>query len=719
MKTKIKPLEKTKTIDYSSEEIKNLWLQIKEPTPTTLSSQNKKSIISLLKKANNTIICIQTEKLEDSDIIDEIYKASKRENRIYITVNEKSEAWKELAGFALIRYGIRNIGSFVLINPQSKNAEGLAYSSPFTDTGLVDPENILIELSPDTTKTLYRFFSYNFWNHTEWEILQDFNNPGKVKDLPIDIYPNKGDLCDADFVRNKIADIKKGLFIVPGITHEDFVSYENLEDSFILTGLTVNDPDLLVSLGEKETIIIYANKHVLPFRLYEISNKETWAIIPKALINPDDLIYAIPVKREEIKFDAEFEFKSALPREMLKNKKFRLLDNPEEEIKIQGYEEINLNEIKLQELPPQEEFEKKEPQQFPDTGTILKCKYLWKVVPFYTPSNAKKHKLYDSWEKLQKQYEEFLDKINSRLQESNNTPITDKLKRWFLGKRQTLKQYEEKIQELRKEKLAFLPLEKRRRIVKELNEIVAKINKNIESIERKKKEAALQGEIDNLKTTIAEKEKELEKFIQEEESKIKKQEDEKEKKLKEFLEKNNIKQDEIKSFRSKLEQKAGKKNRKKNPEEAKKAKETLNELNEILGFNFRKQLEDEKNKKEKEIKRLKQELERKEKEIAKLKPEEEETSLLTLIEGNEKESQENTEPHSLIENVIDDLPEASSVSSSKEGFNLPDNLLPLPKIGELWQAGNQKFLQIEFWEEYDEALKEAERFKAKLSVKPN
>ena len=38
----------------------------------------------------------------------------------------------------------------------------------------------------------------------------------------------------------------------------------------------------------------------------------------------------------------------------------------------------------------------------------------------------------------------------------------------------------------------------------------------------------------------------------------------------------------------------------------------------------------------------------------------------------------------------------------------------LPQVGELYESGDQSYLAIEYWDQYEQATKEAQRLKAKL-----
>ena len=62
-------------------------------------------------------------------------------------------------------------------------------------------------------------------------------------------------------------------------------------------------------------------------------------------------------------------------------------------------------------------------------------------------------------------------------------------------------------------------------------------------------------------------------------------------------------------------------------------------------------------------------------------------------------------------------PKNSSYSPSKDcQLNIPKE--DLPTIGQLKEKGGQRYLEIIYWEEVQEAKREAERLHAKLCVKP-
>ena len=136
-KTRIEILQKTKTVNHSDKKIASFWLKTNKKSDVFKENNNLQQITSVFDKLQDSVICIQTEELNHSELIKSIFNASKKRNRIYILTNEKDAGLKQLEGACLIRYGIKNIGSFILINPNAQNNnEGIIFTAPFIETSL-------------------------------------------------------------------------------------------------------------------------------------------------------------------------------------------------------------------------------------------------------------------------------------------------------------------------------------------------------------------------------------------------------------------------------------------------------------------------------------------------------------------------------------------------------------------------------------------------------
>ncbi len=696
---KIQTISKSKTIDYGNIKVNNFWLKINDKSNSQKENNNLEQIISVFNEIQDSVICVQTEELNHPEIIKAVYNASKKRNRIYILTNEKDKNLKQLEGVCLIRYGIQNIGSFILTNPNTTASKGIIFTAPFIETSLANSKNIILELNKTQIKTLFRFFSDNFWNKAEFEIIEDFNNPKETCEPPLDFLSNIKDFCDADFVKNEISEINSDAIIsVSNLQVNDLINYHTIKKSKILTTITHNTK-YLSHLASSENSIFANTINILNLI---ITDNNSW-LIPKTNISDKGNFFALKLNSNQIKLlknkftqiinNSEFKFNLSKTRAELQNKTIRLLDNIENEVKVKTETNISIQNIELNELLPKEEFENQEPE-FNDDNISVKINYNWRITPFFTPKNAKKAKLYDDWEKYQNEYNTFISQIDEAIKESENKNIGEKLKRWFLGKKQTIGTLQQELSEIKGVDLSILEIQKRKNIINKLNELSKKASANLSEIDIEIKKSGIETEIEQLKKQKEEKELELNIFIEEQEEKLKEKEANKDNNLQKFLDKHRIKKEDLPKLKSEWQRKKNKKKQKIVEDQ-----EKLEELKNIEGYNFRNKFENEKQKFEKEIKNIETHINSKEKELEKAGKEQqqnESSSLNSIIgkEQNNKSSKHNNE------------------------FSIPD-IEYLPKIGELFEVGKQKYLEIEFWEDFEQGKIETHRLNAKLSAKNN
>jgi hypothetical protein len=394
--------------------------------------------------------------------------------------------------------------------------------------------------------------------------------------------------------------------------------------------------------------------------------------------------------------NAKYEYHFSKYRKELVNSNIRLISDLNNEITIKELVNNKSDDINSTEFFEKSFFENQEPK-FSDDNISSKIEFKWNINPFYLPQNAKKAKIYEDWQKVENEFQNICNQLEKSISESENKNITEKLKRFFIGKKQSFSKYNDELNKLKTLKLSVLEIPKRKEVVTQFNTLIKNVSANISEIETEIKKSEIDSEIEKLNSNLELQKSELEKFVETEELKLNEKENSKQQKIKEFLEKYEKNEAELATFKAELTQKAGKKNKKKNPKAAEDAQKILEELQEIEGFNFRNKFEEEKKKLESEIKKIEQDMERKKKEIAKI--------------GNETDQQ----PSSL-DNFISGKEGKSK--NQKSEFTIPENLLHLPKVGDLYEQGNQKFLEIEFWEDYEIGKQETERFNAKLCAKP-
>ena len=194
METKIQPIAKQETVNYGDRDVKNFWLPCSEGS----HSGHKDSIKRLLQNVQSGFICVYSECLEDKDIINLLFDLSKRV-RIYVLVNEYSSAMDILRGKVLIRYsGINNIGSFILINPNSNATKGMFFGGQLTEGSLLLEHPSFFSIVSNEAKELFRHFCYMFWERAKTEIIE--KEEVEVKTKPFDIYYDTDKSRGKDYV---------------------------------------------------------------------------------------------------------------------------------------------------------------------------------------------------------------------------------------------------------------------------------------------------------------------------------------------------------------------------------------------------------------------------------------------------------------------------------------------------------------------------------------
>lgn len=691
MQTKIQPISKTKTLDYSELSVNYFW-QKRQVNTGDSHINNAAQIIHALQTATDSLICIQTEALTDVKLIEVIFEAAKR-NRIYLLLNENNEAIKKLHSACLIRFDLKSIGSTMLINPNTNDTKGFIFNGQLTKQSFAYTQNVLLDLDNEQIKILFQHFSYHFWNTAQFEILE---KEQKVSDSPVDIYPCTQNFCDITFVKSMLKEnVNNSRISIPTVRSGELLNIAEVKNAKIITSLTGNNLDLLKQVKENVNEV-FALSDTNPFHLIG-----DW-FIPKITIPNDALFYALPLNKAQketieehfavLKASATYEYFNQKCRKDLLDKTFCFVEKMNEEITMTLAENLRAANCSANELLPKEDLEKQEPALI-DSGTSLSIAFNWENEPYYVPKAAKVHKLYKDWEDFEKKVQVFIAKIESKIAEGEKreTTVSSTLKRFFLGKKTTFSNLKYELDELKNKQFSKLSQIEVNQIVSNLNEIYRKVVGEIGEIEREDMKAKLTEEINAFNIQKSEKEKNLTEYKQ----KITENELKKETQLAEFYVKYETSRNSLSLFKTALEQKAGKKNKGKNPKEADEAQKILNELKEIQGFDFGSKIKEDMSKVEKEIQDLTNRISRKEKE----------KNGINVVEKKDEES-------SL--SYITDKNKSQNTASMHENNLRNPNLPPLPKVGELYEVGNQSYLAITYWEEYDLGKAEAKRLDAKL-----
>ena len=717
-KTKIQTITKSKTIDYSMADVQNFWLKLSHDHQK-IENNNKNELIQCLKSRQDCCICIQSERIDDSDIIKEIFEAAKRRNRIYVLTNKEPSECKDLEGVCLIRYGINIFGSCILVNPNSSdsNADGVFFSAALTKESLAIQEYILITLDNAQIKTLFRFFSYNFWNKATHEIIDFFNNPQQTEEPPLDILPNIDDFCDRKYVDQQLKNYDSTVQLsIPNIIPDKMFRADNVQghEIEIHCSLNNNNHEMLCQLSRNNNTI-YASK-TFNVNYFLLGPEKSW-LIPNKTVVEDDQFFAIPLNTmqknqleelyREQKKSADYKFVSDSHRSDLTDKSIRLLTD-DCEVTIKAFSAIKAKSINCQQLFDKDVFESQEPS-FNDDHISCKIEYTWKIHPYILPNNAKKAQIYKDWQKFEKLYSNYCNEINVLIDKTKNRSVVEKLKRYILGKKQTLSRMKEDLHELQNIKLSDQESLQCKKILSRINELRNELNANMKEIDVTIEINNIDEEIQEIISTKEEKEKHLGEYIKKQkqlQNEKQKQQQEKlnaireENEIKNFLEKHQLDKESLSQLKHELKKFTYKDQKKKYPEDSKIAQELINKMKKIETetVDFRKRFEADQNKVEKEIKRLDLEIEKKKKQRNKIgldDTQNQSSSSLNELVGSKNQSSQN----------------------KNKMLTLPKNLLQLPKVGELYEQGKQKYLAIEYWEDYETGKQEIERFNAILCAK--
>lgn len=590
MANKILPISKSKVVDYSNEPLTNFW-QVKDGKTHTTNQDFKRQIIDLLQSVTEGFICIQSEKLTDKKIIEQIlHTARGRDVKIYILVNQYSSELDVLNGLCLIRYALHNTGSFILVNPNANQPKGMFFSGPFTGDAITISYQILTEAKEAEIAELFRHFCYHFWDIAKKEVIEKNKHQNvDVESKPIDVFYDTDAYGDKDFVYSTLFDF--------------------------------------------------------------VQNKKRGDLADKLIV---------PFKKED-----------------------------ECPIYIKQKTENELGGIPQDSLLSREELEKFVPS-LPDDGITRETTYKWSNMPFYLPDESKKSSLYSDWEKETQKIKNYLSTIIENIESvaKKENSISERISRFFLGKKTTLNVIKQKIEELKVIDFPNLIKSELSRSIDEINNLQEKVENHIIEINIEDKKAKLEEEIEEITIKINEKKYEL----SQKKEQLGDKEQERDKKLNQFLQDNNLQIDGLGKQKSTWGQQVGKKNKKKNPEGAQKAQDKLDELTKIENKNFIQKNKDDIGKIEKDIKHLQSTIEAKNKEKNSLRHTQSTDSSLAEVIGSKS---------------IKPKP------SSSKTFKMPV-LDQQPQTGELYQKGNQKYLAIEYWEQYEQAKLEAERLNAKL-----
>ncbi|GHU75085.1 hypothetical protein FACS189461_0650 [Spirochaetia bacterium] len=695
--SKIQPVSNSDTISYADKEVKNSWL--KKDVKADEINTNQDSIAEierLLALAHNTTICVQSELLSEPRTIQALFAAVNRENRVYILTNGPSEELKILYGSCLMRYGINNIGSFILINPNSNAPQGLFFTGQLTEGSLLLKSNILLNLDKEQSDILYRHFCYHFWNTARFEILDNTGNEHETGNSPIDVYPCMDNFCDVGYIQDQLKSQRENCMVItPSIINKEYFDFTGLRNSMFITSLSGNEDAVLPRIKESSNSI-YANAEGILANI--IMGKDGVWIIPKSIIGSEDIFYALKLNAgqqnqiigliEQYKNHANYEYFNTKKRGELKNDTILPLGSAEH-FTIKETDAKNLGDIPQRVLLSEEEMKQVRPNEFPDDGTAVSMNYSWRVVPFYLPKESKRHDSYENWKKETVRIKNHLDDIFDKIKKSEeNKSFKERVAKLFLGKSNKFNIFKNKITELQNKQFDLIPHNELEKDIIEINDIAKNVHADISELNEADRIAQIEIAISEINRKLSDEKKHLEEIN----TTIAGQEGKQKLAMTEFRKKNELDENNLSSIRQNLEKNAGKNNKKEHPAEAEKAEQLLKELNGI-SIDFAHKYKEDIRKIEKVIKALEDDKARKEQE--KSRPSSEQKSggsALDNITNSKGKKNQDTKTNSLTVPALE----------------------PLSSVGTLYQLNNLAYLAIKAYNDFETGKDEAKRLNAKL-----
>ncbi len=189
--SKIQEYPKQEQIDRSEQLLPKSWVWSEGSSVLTDTAGRNKQIRTILENTS-TLVCLLTQRIEDSMLVGYLHELAQRERRVYLLLGEYSSALEQLLGHCLIRILPQELipsGSLLLTDPSSNKAKSFLLSDPL----VAQPEGSIGLLSPsiegEKGRELFHYFCYLFWERARREYLCDKDRKGReIIDKGRDVY---------------------------------------------------------------------------------------------------------------------------------------------------------------------------------------------------------------------------------------------------------------------------------------------------------------------------------------------------------------------------------------------------------------------------------------------------------------------------------------------------------------------------------------------------
>lgn len=455
--TRIVPRQEKFRIDYKSEHLPALFFKQASDANFigTLPHLNDGLIKQVVSMARVTLL-IACEQLRDELFISVIKEQAEQGVRIYLLLGDKSvnrAAIDALSGRCLVRTGVSQQGSLILVDHTTTRAQGLMLMS---DQPLVSAEQSAwgIHLEPQQIDDSFRSFCKLFWEQSSEEYLQQNQQQFSVQHPDGTVVTNHShQLCGtlSDCLGDTLEHLKAA-------THSGFGASG---DSWrLLLGTQSRD------IKEQARAGVALTDKKIPSVL--LSSDGNWLLPDKTdfiVANWCLKLSAQQSKKFEQIYDQAFEEAAwqyqaeTVIGECSDQKKVRFADQPTLELVVEEVRKIELKDISTQNI---DSFLNDDAKQLVSEVTDWQrsqlahfIDYDMVVHPPYCPESAKLDALYQAWDNSEHNWQqrlEVLTKAQSKI-DQQQAGIADKLKGFIkgflLGQGQSVKSLNQEIDTLK------------------------------------------------------------------------------------------------------------------------------------------------------------------------------------------------------------------------------------------------------------------------------
>ncbi|MCG9720681.1 hypothetical protein [Shewanella sp. Isolate7] len=455
--TRIVPRQEQFRIDYQHEHLPALFS--KQASDADFSSvlpmRNSEFLSRIISMARLTLL-IACEQLKDEFLIQAIKEQAEKGIRIYLLLGEKNAnkvAIDTLSGRCLIRTGVSQQGTLVLVDHSTTQAQGLLLMSgqPLVSA---DQPAWGIQLERQQIDDSFRSFCKLFWENSNEEYLQQNQQQSSVQHPDGAVVTNHShQLCGTlhDYLSDTLAHLQAA-------THSGFSasgkswrlllgthSNEIARQARAGVALTDNQiPSLLLSSD---------GNWLLPCRTdFAVAN---WCLKLSAQQSQKlEQAYDLAFEEAAWQYQSETAMGECSDQQLL-----RFADQPDQECAVAKVREIELEDINTQDI---DSFRNDRAEQLASRVTAWQRSQLahfidYDVVvhPPYCPEAAKPDALYQDWEKAEKDWQQRLEVLTNAQSkiDQQQASIADKLrgfiKGFLLGQGQSVKSLNQEIDTLK------------------------------------------------------------------------------------------------------------------------------------------------------------------------------------------------------------------------------------------------------------------------------